>query len=373
MPDTITLLFPSDDQIPIEELHELSALDDIVTLTDAKHLMGYRLIWDDVTLTITFPGIGQQQALIDEFLEATDSLLEGRRDKKAKKVWRRAEHMEQAIQCTVEPDWDENHKAQLIIQGIMVYYDYAFMFADNTLYNQNGNIEIGHEKSKRKYWSQAQDEDDAPIANERKKRSLDIIKKEDIPHIKHLRALPDDHEITLRSVEEVARRAMALNLIARFADGESHDWLEQKLQQYRLDDVLTEQERTFIEDDNPPDYITILFSQRLEAFWTLAWALQMVDSLGRPNHFCNSEKAYALFDDRSPDQFLLDAKLRDVSQVMDVLDLHFRYHWAVTDAELYGKNPPKNLERDVVYQRHYALNWLVQHEGQAWDEVSTDT
>lgn len=373
MPDTITLLFPSEAPIPIQELYELSALDEIETLSQGGEILGYRLIWEDVRLTISFLEASKQEALIDEFLDMVDNLLEHRRDKKAQKLWRRAERMLQAIQCTVEPDWDESHKAEMMIQGIMVYYDYAFMIADRAVYNANGNIEIGHPESKRKYWLQSQDEEEDPIANERKKRSIEILKKEDIPYIKHLRALPDEDEIMLRSVDEVARRAMLLNLIARFADGESQTWFQQKIQQYRLADILTEQERTFVEDDNPPEYITILFSQRLESFWTLAWALQLVDSLGRPDHFCNAEAAYALLDDRSPDQFLLDAKLRDKTEIMDTLDLHFRYHWAVTDAELYGKRTPGKLEPDVVYQRHYALNWLIQHEEQDWDEVSTNT
>jgi hypothetical protein len=373
MPDTITLFFPGDTLIPIEELYELSAIDDIATITQDNRLAGYRIVWDDVTLNITFPGIGQQQALIDTFLEAVESLIEKRRDKKSAKVWRRAERMVQAIQCAVEPDWDTEHKAQLLIQGIMVYYDYAFMFVDNTLYNQNGNIEVGHEKSKRKYWAQEESEDDTPIANERKKRSIEILKAEDVPYIKHLRALPDEDEITLRSVEEVAKRAIVLNLIARLADGESQAWFKQKVEQYQVQDTLTEQENVFVEDANPPEYITILFSQRLEAFWTLAWVLQFHDLLWRPDRFCNAQHAHEILDERSLEQFLLEAKLRDKSEIMDTLDLHFRYHWSVTDAELYGKKAPKRLETDVVFQRHYALNWLVQLDEQDWDEVSTDT
>lgn len=372
MPDTITLFFPSDTQIPLEELLELSAIEDIETITENNNLLGYKISWDDVSLKISFPTIAEQQNHISILLDTVDSILDGRDDKKAIKIWRRAENMMQAVQCTVEPNWDEDHKAQLLIQGIMVYYDYAFMFADKTLYNQNGNIEIGHEDSKRKYWAKAKKEETA-IVNDHKKRSIEILKKEDIPYIKHLRALPDDDEITLRSAEDIAKRAIVLNLVARFADGESRAWFEQKVEQYRLQDAITEQERTFVEDDNPPDYIGILFSQRLEAFWTLAYTLQLHDTFGKPSTFCDSEQAHEMLDTRSPEQFLLDAKLRDKSAIMDALDLHFRYHWAIVNAELYGNKPPKQLEPDVIYQRHYALNWLVQLDSEDWDEVTTGT
>lgn len=372
MSDTVTLFFPSDTQIPLEELLELSAIEDIETITENNQLHGYKINWDDVSLKITFPNIAEQQNLSASLLDVVDSILEGRKDKKALKIWRRAENMIQALQCTVEPDWDADHKAQLLIQGIMVYYNYAFMFVDKTLYNQNGNIEIGHENSKRKYWAKEK-EAETEIINERKNRSLEILKKENIPYIKHLRVLPDDEEIRLQSVEDVAKRAMALNLVARFADGESREWFAQKVEQYRLEDAITEQEQTFVDDDNPPDYIVILFSQRLEAFWTLAWALQLFDKLWRPDGFCNSEQAHEMLDSRSPDQFLLDAKLRAKSEIMDKLDLHFRYHWALVNAELYGNKPPKHLEPDVIYQRHFALNWLVQLDAENWDEVTTGT
>ncbi|MEL6525849.1 MAG: DUF4272 domain-containing protein, partial [Chloroflexota bacterium] len=68
-----------------------------------------------------------------------------------------------------------------------------------------------------------------------------------------------------------------------------------------------------------------------------------------------------------------EARLRPKSEILDALDLHFRYHWALVDAELYGNKAPAGLIQDVVYQRHYALNWMLDIHGQAWDAVTTDT
>jgi len=116
-----------------------------------------------------------------------------------------------------------------------------------------------------------------------------------------------------------------------------------------------------------------MFSQRMEACWLLLWALRLIPNLSRPDNFANSERANEIIDTRSIDQFLIEAKLRDKSDILDALDLHFRYHWAVVDAELYGKKPPTGLQPDVVYQRHYALNWLTQFRDEDWDEITTDT
>mgnify|MGYP000300418877 CR=1 FL=1 len=373
MSDTIAVFAPSDEIVPIEELHELTAIDDIEILTDSDDsLMGYRIKWDDVQLDIRFPDAGIQEAKVDEFLAITDDLLDGRRDKKARKIWRRAERMEQYIECEVTPDWDESRKAQLLVQGVMAYFDYALMFAKETVYNENGNIEVGRDGSKPKYWVDQAEKDKSDTPNERKKASLQVLNRENVPSIKHLRNI-EDEDFTLRPVEEVVKRAIALNLISRRADGESREWLIDKLKQYQLSDTLSEQETIFNEDNEPDDYIVIMFSQRMEACWLLLWALGLIPNLSRPDNFANAERANEVIDTRSIDQFMIEGKLRDKSEILDALDLHFRYHWAVVDAELYGKKPPTELLPDVVYQRHYALNWLTQYRDEEWDEVTTDT
>ena len=116
-----------------------------------------------------------------------------------------------------------------------------------------------------------------------------------------------------------------------------------------------------------------MFSQRMEASWTLLWALQLLPDLSRPHNFVSAERANEIIDSRSLDQFLIEARLRGKSEIVDALDLHIRYHWAVVDAELYGKKSPTGLKPDAVYQRHYALSWLTQYRDEAWDAVTTDT
>ena len=374
MSDIIAVFAPSDEIVPIDELHELTAIDEIVVLKDVdESLLGYRIEWDDVQLEIRFPDEGVQEAKIDEFLAISDDLLDGRRDKKAKKIWRRAERMTQYIECEVTPDWDEARKAQLLVQGVMAYFDYALMFARETVYNENGNIEVGREGSKLKYWVDEVEKDKTDAPNERKKASLQTLNRENVPYIKHLRNLPDDDFFTLLPLETVVKRAIALNLISRRADGESAEWFAEKIKQYQLESIISEEENIFNEDDSPEDYIVIMFSQRMEACWLLLWALRLIPDLSRPDNFANAERANEIVDSRSIDQFLIEAKLRSKSEILDALDLHFRYHWAVVDAELYGKKSPTGLKPDVVYQRHYALNWLTQYREQEWDEITTDT
>ena len=373
MTDTVLIFAPAEGIIPPDEVYELLAHENVVVTEADGAIVEYRVTWDDVTLHLeVLKGEAAEDAL-NEFQLTVDKLLDKRTDKKAKKIWRRAERMEQVLRCTIEPDWDADRKAQLLVQGVMEFYDYALMFANGTVYNENGNIEVGHEESNPKYWEQVEEDVETEVATGRKKRSIDILKEEKVPYILHLPAIADEDEVELRDTETVAKRAIALYWIAKRAEGESFEWYQQKIDQYKVRDAVTDDEWEFAEDDDPPEYIRIKFSERLESYWLFLWALQLINNLKRPDTFCNPVHAAEIIDNRSPDQFLLDAKLRSKEEILDALDLHYRYHWAIVDAELYGKKPPRGLEAAVVYERHYALNWLIQYKDQSWDEVTTDT
>lgn len=77
--------------------------------------------------------------------------------------------------------------------------------------------------------------------------------------------------------------------------------------------------------------------------------------------------------DRSTEQFIAEASLRPLAQVLDEADLIVRYHWAAVDARINRKPCPAGVDPGVVYERHYALNWLIGYGNQAWDDVATDT
>ena len=48
-------------------------------------------------------------------------------------------------------------------------------------------------------------------------------------------------------------------------------------------------------------------------------------------------------------------------------------NWACVDARVKEETASGKLHPGIVYERHYALNWLTLHRQQAWDNVTTDT
>ncbi len=103
------------------------------------------------------------------------------------------------------------------------------------------------------------------------------------------------------------------------------------------------------------------------------WSLGYVEKLERPEGTCDVAKAVSFLRDRDTAQFIKDAKLRPLSEILDQADIIYRYHWAVVSARLKHQEAPVKLEGGVVQERHYILNWLVGYLDQEWDDVSTDT
>jgi hypothetical protein len=98
-----------------------------------------------------------------------------------------------------------------------------------------------------------------------------------------------------------------------------------------------------------------------------------VECLDYPSSICDVPRAVEILTCASIEQFIKKAELRPLSEILDEADLIYRYSWAVVDARVNGQPPPANLNQGVVYERHYALNWLIGYMDQDWDEVTTDT
>ena len=103
------------------------------------------------------------------------------------------------------------------------------------------------------------------------------------------------------------------------------------------------------------------------------WALGYIESLGKPTAVCDVPRAVAFLRERSSATFISDAKLRSLDSLLDEADLIYRYHWAVVDARVNGKENPASLDSGVTMERHYALNWLIGYMDEEWDDISTDT
>lgn len=225
----------------------------------------------------------------------------------------------------------------------------------------------------RKEHIQAREKVTSPEALQRKSRSEQVLKAEGVPVNKFLPVIETEKEAKRRSKEEVAYRAMALLAVALKGEGLPQKDIERLVRDYQLTSYFSPEELTFIKDPHPSDDDNVKFVWRYEAAWTLLWSLGYVDKLDKPTQACDVKKAVQTLLKRSPAQFVKDAKLRPLPEILDQVDRIYRYDWAVVDARVNNKAAPAKLDADVTVERHYALNWLIGYMNQAWDDVSTDT
>lgn len=179
-----------------------------------------------------------------------------------------------------------------------------------------------------------------------------------------------EDELALRSRDAVIERARALLLVAlraeSVASGEPMP-VETLLGKMPLaDDALSPNEQAFLAQAEPTPEQCAPFIWRYESLYGLEWALGLVKELPYPEAACDAAStAAALIGMRGP-------QLRPVSEILDALDMTYRLHWHVRQARL-KQGAVAGIDADVVTERHHTLNWLVQFQHAAWDEVDTPT
>ena len=214
-------------------------------------------------------------------------------------------------------------------------------------------------------------------ARARRARSEAAMEMRDVHASEQLPPVVGEAELELRSTEEAARRAFALYLVARRAHALLTDapvdlaaW-EKSFP--AAAGASSPAERAFLATASPERQDTIDFFWRFQALYLLLWALGGALELPFPSEPCNLPDLEAFMASVTEEQFLAHARLLPAAAILDALDLHFRCHWAVVEAQQHGQPVPGGLDGSTVRERHHALNWLVRFENAEWDDVTTPT
>jgi len=247
----------------------------------------------------------------------------------------------------------------------------------NLIIDGEGNCEIDEldVKINSVYFDGDQNELEEDQKN-RKENNEKILEAKGIKINKNLPCIESEAETTIRTPKEIAQRVSVLamtNLVA--FNSIDPDVAIEYLQSYNLWDFVTENEKEFLAD--PTDDKKAQESWKCEGIWTLMWALKKVENLDFPDVFCNLENIspedYPVGPDKDPNDFI-DAivSTRSKSEILDSDDLYYRYNWACVDERINGREI-EGINPGIVYERQYALNWLINYMDQDWDSISCDT
>jgi len=247
----------------------------------------------------------------------------------------------------------------------------------NLLLDRNGNCEVDHLQVniKSKYFDSVNSE----ITKEqidRKERSLSLIKSKNIKVAEFLPVIESENKVKIRSKKEIAERVAILSVTNAVAFNQiSGEQAKNYLSKLDLLNLVSPKEMIFLE--NPTEDLKNNETWRSECIWVLMWALKIVDSLDFPNKMVDlgeiSSDQYPLGQNRTLLDFInSDKELRSKIEILDANDLYYRINWACVDARLKG-NELTEVILGVVYERQYALNWLINYGDAEWDDVTCDT
>ena len=218
---------------------------------------------------------------------------------------------------------------------------------------------------------------------ERKMRSIVILKEKGIPFLEHLKASVFESECKIPDKEVIIHRLACIFTACVqseiYTSGQFENCREmaaeeiaQMEERYQILDWLSPEERDYLENPDKDPALHNRFGWRYECCSVLLWALSMME-LKEPTEICDASELGAVMWNHTFDSLMEAAVLRSRDEILDMQDLVLRYDWACVDARVHHKEVPM-LCSDIVFEWHYALNWLVQADGIAdWDRVTTTT
>jgi hypothetical protein len=210
---------------------------------------------------------------------------------------------------------------------------------------------------------------------DRRKVSEAYCKDHKIPVYTNPNALFTDSEasISIRTKDEVVDRAIALFYIGLKSEKFEEDKLDKLDKKYGILAKLTPAEKAYANAKQLTPQQIIDGGWKYEDMHVMLWALGFVDTLSYPDKFCNPGADVNIVNNLTEAQFRQKAVIRSKKEILDQADLILRLDWACVDARTKNQPAPGNMDKGVVFERHYALNWLINFLQESWDDVTTDT
>ncbi len=206
------------------------------------------------------------------------------------------------------------------------------------------------------------------------------IKELGIACYENLPLLEDSSNVKLKDIDTICKRAIACLISTQIscdiADGqdytESKNFFLDMLERYEAQNsLLKKEQKLFNGDYTEQDTIDIAWTY--EAYWSVVWALGLVENIEMPDSICDCEKAITLVSNcENYEEFKKQCNLRSIEEILDMLDLHYRYHWATTEKMINPDTPIGALDPDVVVERRRGLEWLISNE-EDWNDISLNT
>ncbi|WP_211463530.1 DUF4272 domain-containing protein [Collimonas silvisoli] len=205
----------------------------------------------------------------------------------------------------------------------------------------------------------------------RKTRSEAHLAHAKLPIDPTLPPLSPELSALARTPEEIAARAICLCICAARAEG-----LEQQVAVSLTHDLgvaqhLRPRESDFLNAQADPGIEGRLFQWGYEACWVLLWVLGRIERLDDPVAMCDPQRVAAIITTAKSIERLIGT-CRSDGDILDAADLTWRFLGICRQAVPSYQNAPGGVICQVVAQRQYAFQWLLDPARQPWEDIVVD-
>lgn len=179
----------------------------------------------------------------------------------------------------------------------------------------------------------------------------------------------NDSDVKLKNIDDICKRAIACLITTQIAcdinNGMYDESIKYFLPMYKEFDVenyLNSKEKRIVDGTyNMQDAIDMDWAY--EAYWSVCWCLGLVEDIKDASQLCDCKKAISFVTYcKSFDEFKNQCKLRSVEEILDMLDLYYRYNWAINNKKIDDMTNIGNLNESNVIERRRGLEWIISSE-----------
>lgn len=221
--------------------------------------------------------------------------------------------------------------------------------------------------------------DGASKQYERREKNNALIKKQGIACYEDLPPVPSSEEVGLRSLDEICSRVFTCFIAVQVAcDANNNDYegsiefFKPILEEKDLYQYLNSKEKRII-DGTFTAQDAVDLDWEYEDLWSLFYAVGLVDDITDGGKLCDCDHIIDIMAScESVEKFKRKCRLRDIEEILDMVDLYYRYDWACTEKRIRPETDIADLDPGVVVERRRGLEWLISDE-EDWYDISLDT
>jgi len=213
------------------------------------------------------------------------------------------------------------------------------------------------------------------VQKKRREKNNKIISDRGVTTSERLMTHWEDSEVQLKDMDTLCKRALAsfftIQIACDINNGnyeESIEYFKPMLEKFGLMDQLNSKEKRIV-DGTYSRQDAIDMDWAYESYWAVCWCLGLVEDISDVSQICDCDQAIRFVRGQTPEQFMEKCKLRDKEEILDILDLYFRYHWAINDSKVNPEASIDNINPSIILERRRGLEWVVSDE-EDWYDLS---